>query len=305
MNHSRIKKLYLVVSLALLLTIAGFTVLNLDVLLRFVHSYQNGTLTFEKIRFDLASFDLGKKSPVIPKDQKTSAIDGMLQVYVPEGDFIMGSVHNHNFPDTPQHTVYLDAFWMDRVEVTNAMYLICLKANNCTVPVSDNIRYDNWIYRDHPIVYITWFQAKVYCEWAGRRLPTEAEWEKAARGTDGRTYPWGDAKPTPRLANFNEALIGETVSSYRYPLGASPYDVLNMAGNVREWVADWYDPDYYSYSPSANPTGPETGTERSLRSGSYNEGKGEIVSTGRLRHEPESAGLSRGFRCAQDADTGR
>ncbi|HET7144860.1 MAG TPA: formylglycine-generating enzyme family protein [Anaerolineales bacterium] len=293
------------VMLMLFILAASIVILNLDVVLRFVHSFQNGTLTEEKIRFDIASFNIGRKSPVIPVNKMTSAVDGMLQMYVPEGEFVMGMMHNHDFPDSPQHTVYLDAFWMDRVEVTNAMYLKCMQENGCTQPVSDNLNYANWIHRDHPIVYITWFQAEEYCHWAGRRLPTEAEWEKAARGTDGRRYPWGNDLPTPRLANYSDTMIGVSVSSFRYPLGASPYGVLNMSGNVREWVADWYDPDYYSYSPYANPKGPEIGMERSLRSTSYNEDGREIFLTSRLRHDPESAGLSRGFRCAEDAEAGK
>jgi formylglycine-generating enzyme required for sulfatase activity len=150
-------------------------------------------------------------------------------------------------------------------------------------------------------VYVTWFQADQYCQWNGRRLPTEAEWEKAARGTDGRSYPWGNSLPNPRLANFDLGLRGEAASAYRYPLGASPYGVLNMAGNVREWIADWFAPDYYRSSPLTNPKGPASGTERSLRSGSYNEGTKGIVVYQRYSHEPKSPGLSRGFRCAQDS----
>ena len=302
MNIFGAKKLFGAITLIVLVSITSLIILNLDVLLRFIHSYQNGTLTLEKMRFDIASFNLGKKSPVTPIDKKTSTMDGMIQVYIAEGEFRMGTVHNRKAPDSPEHVVYLDAFWMDKVEVTNAMYLKCLKDNGCTIPVSDNIYYDKWIYRDHPMVYVTWDQANAYCLWADRRLPTEAEWEKTARGTDGRMYPWGDEVPNPRLANFSDAMIEESVSSFRYPLGASPYGVLNMSGNVREWVADWFDPDYYSYSPYANPKGPATGTERSLRSASYNEDGREIIITNRLRHEPQSAGLSRGFRCAQDAD---
>lgn len=299
------KKPYVVVALIILASITSIIVLNLDVPLRFIESYKNGTLTLEKIRFDIASFDFGRKSPFTPIEKKTSATDGMIQVYVPEGEFIMGMTHNHKFPDSPEHIVYLDDFWMDKVEVTNAMYLKCLQANGCTTPVSDNVYYDNWIYRDHPIVYVTWDQANAYCQWAGRHLPTEAEWEKAARGTDGRLYPWGNEAPNPRLANFSDTMIHESVSSFRYPLGASPYGVLNMSGNVREWVTDWFDYDYYTYSPYANPKGPETGEERSLRSTSFNEDGHEIVLTSRLRHEPQSAGLSRGFRCAQDANPGK
>ncbi len=304
MYKLRIKYLYRMIGLILLFTGISAIIWNLDMALRFIHSYQNGTLTEEKIRFDIASFDLGRKSPVTPIDKKKSTMDGMVQVYVPEGEFIMGTEHNSKKPDSPKHGVYLDSFWVDSVEVTNAMYLKCIKENICTSPVSDNLYYNNWIYRDHPIVYVTWFQANDYCQWAGRRLPTEAEWEKAARGTDGRKYPWGNDQPTPRLANFSDTLISESVSSFRYPLGASPYGALNMSGNVREWIADWYDPEYYTYTPYNNPKGPDTGFERSLRSASYNEDGREIMITSRLRHEPQSAGLSRGFRCAQDASPG-
>ncbi len=305
MNIFRNKKLYVIIVSGLVLAVSAILILNLDLLLRTIHSYQNKTLTLEKIRFDIAAFDLGRKSAFTPVDKKTSTMDGMVQVFIPEGEFIMGTTHNHDFSDSPEHTVYLDAFWMDKVEVTNAMYLKCLQNGGCTTPVSDNFYYDNWIYRDHPIVYVSWGQASAYCQWADRRLPTEAEWEKSARGTDRRLYPWGGKAPNPRLANFSESLIQESVSSFRYPLGASPYGVLNMAGNVREWVADWFDPDYYSYSPYANPKGPESGTERSLRSASYNENGPEIAITNRYNHEPESAGLSRGFRCSQDADPGK
>jgi len=296
-----IKKILIRVTLIMGVIIAGFLAWNLDIVLRAWHSAQRGDLTLEMIRFELAAFDIGRPSLNLPIDFKISAIDDMPQVYVPEGVFFMGSNRNPTAKEYPMHSVYLDAFWMDKVEITNAMYLKCLRSNKCTTPSSDNIQYEKWIYRDHPIVYVTWDQAVIYCLWADRRLPTEAEWEKAARGTDGRMYPWGNDFPNPRLANFSDNLIHESVSSFRYPLGASPYGVLNMAGNVREWVADWYDPNYYVSSPSANPKGPETGFERSLRSTSYNEDGREINITTRLRHEPESAGLSRGFRCAENA----
>lgn len=294
------KKIYPAIFLSLFIFIAGISIWNLDILIRFYTAYQNSTLTMEKVRLDLAAFNFGKTSSVVSVDIKTSALDGMAQVFVPEGEFLMGKGETRKNADSPQHLVYLDAYWMDKYEISNAMYLTCLQAGECSELVSDNTTYQNWIYRNHPVTYVTWEQANAYCQWAGRRLPTEAEWEKAARGTDGRKYPWGNEAPNPRLANFDGSLIHESVSIYRYPLGASPYGVVNMSGNAREWVADWYSDDYYLVTPYANPTGAETGTERSLRSGSYNEDKNEIAATARYRHEPQSAGLSRGFRCAED-----
>jgi len=296
------KKFYITLSFFFFVFIVSFSIWNLDVLIRFYNSLQNGTLTMEKIRLDLASFNIGRRSSVIPFDIKTSELDGMTQAYVPEGEFLMGKGEVRKNDNSPQHLVYLDAFWMDKYEVSNSMYLKCLQAGACSEMVSDNTTYQNWIYRDHPVTYVTWEQANAYCQWAGRRLPTEAEWEKAARGTDGRKYPWGNEAANARLANFDGSMIQEAVSVYRYPLGASPYGVLNMSGNAREWIADWYGEDYYLITPYANPTGPETGTERSLRSGSYNEDKNEIAITSRYRHEPQSAGLSRGFRCAEDGN---
>lgn len=278
------------------------SIFNLDMLIRLYNSYQNDRLTVEQVRFDIASFNIGRKSPATPVAVKISPLDGMAQVFVPEGEFLMGRGSGGGGVHSPQHIVYLDSFWIDKYEVSNAMYLKCMWAGVCTELVSDNLVYKNWVYRNHPVTYVVWEQAQVYCEWAGRRLPTEAEWEKAARGTDGRLYPWGNEPPNPRLANFNGSLIHEAVSIYRYPLGASPYGALNMSGNAREWVADWYDPGYYLVSPYANPQGPDDGEERSLRSGSYNEDWREVSIIRRYRHQPQSAGLSRGFRCAQDAD---
>jgi eukaryotic-like serine/threonine-protein kinase len=296
-----IKKVFVCTLVTSSAIFAWFLVWNLDIGLRIWQAGQDGKLTTELLRYELASFDIGRPSPIVPVDTKTSKIDGMPQVYVPEGTFMMGSNKNPDAKEYPEHDVYLDSYWMDKVEVTNAMYLKCLQAKSCTSPVSDNIYYNKWVYRDYPIVYVTWGQSNTYCQWAGRRLPTEAEWEKAARGTDSRIYTWGNERANPRLANFDESLIGKSLPAYRYPLGASPYGILNMSGNVREWVADWFDNKYYEISPKVNPKGPETGTERSLRGGAYDANLDNITTFHRFRHEPDSAGLSRGFRCAESA----
>jgi formylglycine-generating enzyme required for sulfatase activity len=277
-----------------ILALIGILVWNLDIVLREWRAIQQGSFTFQRLRFDIASLDIGYHSSVVPVATKISPRDGMTQLFVPVGEFEIGNEGNK---------AYLDAFWIDQVEVTNAMYEKCVDEDACGLPViSSNPYYGKWVYRDYPVVYVDWFQANQYCEWVGRKLPTEAQWEKAARGTDGRKYPWGNSQPTPRLVNYRGSLIGEPVSSFRYPLGKSPYGALNMAGNVREWVADWFDPIYYQVMPYMNPTGPASGTERSLRSGAYDGDAKEITTNFRFRHDPHSAGLSRGFRCAENGD---
>ncbi len=198
-----------------------------------------------------------------------SPVDGMMMVFVPEGTFTMGSNVGNN--EKPAHIVYLDSFWIDQTEVTNAMYAKCVQAGNCQLPVSNSsigVReyYNNPQYADYPVVNIRWDDAKTYCNKAGRRLPTEAEWEKAARGTDGREYPWGNTSPNHRLANYGSYSPAEVGS---YPDGASPYGVFDMAGNVEEWVADWYSSTYYTVSPTRNPTGPVSSQGHVVRGSSF------------------------------------
>lgn len=292
--------IFLILSGILALT-AAVVVFNFDVFIRLSNAYKTGALSEEKIRYEIAAYDLSDWARVEPIARKTSPVDGMAQVYVPAGEFLMGKFGEPDV-DSPERRITLDAFWIDRVEISNQMYQSCEDAGICSPPfLEENPYYGRWAYRDLPVVFVNWHQAAEYCEWAGRRLPTEAEWEKAARGADGRLHPWGNNAPTPRLANYAESLIGEPVSVYRYPSGASPYGALNMAGNVREWVADWFDKNYYLHSPVNNPMGPETGIERSLRSGAYDADPNEIFTMSRYKHEPQSAGLSRGFRCAESA----
>ena len=189
--------------------------------------------------------------------------DGAEMVYVPAGEFLMGSEDAvANSDEAPEHTVYLDAYWIYKNEVTNAQYRQCIEDGVCSGYLS---RYTE---SEYPAIYISWYDANDYCQWVGGRLPTEAEWEKAARGEDGRTYPWGEAEANCTLVQFH-GCSGGTVPVGSSPAGASPYGALDMAGNVWEWVADWYDADYYLKSPLQNPTGPASGTYRVIRGVSW------------------------------------
>lgn len=196
-----------------------------------------------------------------PEAIKISAKDGMTQIYIPAGSFMMGGMDVYRENDEiPPHKVFLDAFWIDQVEVTNGMYGLCVQSGECRPPIeirSDNREeyFGNPEFQDYPVVNVTWFDANAYCVWAERRLPTEAEWEYAARGNDKRNFPWGDEPPNEYTANFIN-LIGDTSRVGSYPEGASLFGVLDMAGNVSEWVYDFYRMDYYAKSPSENPTGP-------------------------------------------------
>ena len=193
-------------------------------------------------------------------NEQVSAVDGMPQIHIPAGIFHMGGMDVRRAPnEVPDHDVELDAFWMDQLEVTNAMYGLCVQAGGCTLPQSLKSQrraeyFDNPEFKDYPVIYVTWGQAKTYCEWAGRHLPTEAEWERAGRGNDFRTFPWGEDKADGTLANFN-MLVGDTSRVGSFPAGASPFGVLDMAGNVAEWVNDFYSGDYTN-AITLNPVGP-------------------------------------------------
>jgi len=229
-----------------------------------------------------------------------SPIDGAEMVYVSAGEFLMGSeklMAKRN--EGPEHTVYLDAFYIDKYEVTNAQYRKCGEAGACNTP-SDTTYYDNADYAQHPVVYVNWYQAEAYCQWASKRLPTEAEWEKAARGTDGRTYPWGEGIDCDH-AQYSQC-GGRTVPVGSKPKGASPYGALDMAGNVWEWVADWYDSDYYSQSPGRNPLGPDSGESRVMRGGPRGGDPGVVRITDRYRDAPYSQNIGVGFRCARGSE---
>jgi eukaryotic-like serine/threonine-protein kinase len=248
----------------------------------------------------------------------------MEMVYVPAGPFIMGSKEDDSkayASEKPAHEVYLDAFWIDRTEVTNGQYARCVDTGVCEHPTAFGVEktdsvtrdwyYSNPAYDDYPVINVNWNAARVYCEWAGRRLPTEAEWEKAARGTDQRWFPWGNKNVRGSYLNLADRGTGyehsynlvddgydDTSPAGNYPAGASPYGAYDMAGNVWEWTADWYSRSYYRESPYENPTGPETGALKVLRGGSYNNGNWAIRPTTRSYLGPIYAYAYIGFRCA-------
>ena len=225
-------------------------------------------------------------------DTVVNPADNALYVYIPAGDFTMGSSSGDQ-SEQPVHAVTLDGFWIGQTEVTNAQYARCVEANICTP--ANNTRWNDPAYADHPVANVDWEQANQYAAWAGGRLSTEAEWEKAARGTDQRSYPWGDQVADQQRLNYN-FVHGDTTPVGQYADGASFYGVLDMAGNVEEWVADWYAADYYASSPGQNPPGPAAGSQRVVRGGSFNSNGFDVRATARDRAFPNVDYPSVGFR---------
>jgi formylglycine-generating enzyme required for sulfatase activity len=270
---------------------------------------------------DSELIDTPDTSDTLATSPKISPKDGMTQLFIPAGLVKMGGMDILMENDElPAHSVTLDAFWIDQVEVTNGMYALCADSGGCRLPVkfhSDNRDeyFGNPEFRDYPVVYVSWYDANAYCEWAGRRLPTEAEWERAARSDDMRNYPWGNEPPNGENSNSTN-IVGDTTRVGSYALGASPFGALDMGGNVWEWVADFYQPKYYAESPSANPAGPDSGGLnhlRVIRGGSYQDNLFDLRTSNRgyeigpdptkLPNEDARYGRSSvklGFRCAAD-----
>jgi formylglycine-generating enzyme required for sulfatase activity len=255
------------------------------------------------------------KSTVTPKpilgigSTQVSEKDGMVMAYIPAGEFIMGS-DNGRSNEKPVHQVYLDAYWIDQTEVTNSMYALCVTDGLCIPPrenksYSRENYYSNPEFDNYPVIYMSWNDAQAYCEWAGRRLPSEAEWEKAAswneKTQEKYVYPFSivpDAV-TCAMANYwgkDGGCVGDTIAVASYERGKSPYGVYDMAGNVWELVADWYSDTYYADSPRSNPLGPNNGQFRVQRGGSWLFNAQFLVTTGRGQG---GGGIDIGFRCAQ------
>lgn len=240
-------------------------------------------------------------------------------VRVPEGWFLMGSNKKEDryayLPETPQHRVFLDAFEIDRYEVTTVQFLKFVLATDRS-PLID-WRYDGGNFQEtmanHPVMHVSWYDAEAYCAWAGKRLPTEAEWEKAARGDDGRIYPWGNQAAGLSRSNFGRTglsgpvrdrperllLYPPIISVDKYDNAVSPYGLFQMSGNVAEWVADWYDKDYYKTAPDRNPKGPEKGTQKSFRGGGWIDSTPSVRVAQRNGTEPHTKMNWLGFRCAK------
>jgi formylglycine-generating enzyme required for sulfatase activity len=204
--------------------------------------------------------------------------------------------------ERPRHPVVLDAYAMDVHEVTVGHYSTFLKKTRRTPPLFwDTL--DLHEHADRPVIGVNWDDAAAYCRWAGKRLPTEAEWEHAARGTDERRYPWGNQAPTPEFANYGIGArfsYGQTLMPVgHYEKGKSPYGMYNMAGNAWEWVHDWYGTNYYEVSDKQNPRGPEEGQFKVLRGGSWSELPKYLLTYGRFKLPPNTRNSYIGFRCAK------
>ncbi len=260
--------------------------------------------------------------------------DGMKLFFVPAGEFTMGSDADDALAECqkirsncerswftqeePPHSVHVDAFWIDKTEVTVRMYGLCVDAGVCREPTNTNSYtqysyYGNSAFDNYPVIYVDWNMAKAYCEWVDRRLPTEAEWEKAARSTNANIYPWGNTFDGS-LVNFCDRNCpldwanntfddghADVAPVGSYPSGKSVYGALDMAGNVWEWVNDWYSVTYYSSSAASNPSGPASGEYRALRSGGWNNFESTARSSDRESFLPTDAFDYIGFRCAMSA----
>ena len=250
--------------------------------------------------------------------------DGSMMVYVPAGEFTMGSPEGEGDDDEhPQHSVYVSGFWIDQTEVTNEQYRKCVQDEACRAPAAYDWGEPTYSYwstysdsskADHPVVSVSWQDAKAYCEWADKGLPTEAEWEKAARGTDRRKYPWGNSFDGSKLNFCEDAHCGSahndssaddgyqrTAPVGSYAAGASPYGSLDMAGNVWEWCQDWYDGGYYARSPGRDPQGPNSGVLRVVRGGSSSDNEKDTRATNRHWSDIVGRHDNVGFRCVSSA----
>lgn len=259
--------------------------------------------------------------PFAVKDRLLAASEAKM-VLIPDGEFIMGSDDDDKEAsdnEKPLHKIILSSYYIDQYEVTNFAYKRCVDAGVCSLPTQSDSPslysnpelpiissyYSNPEFNDYPVMYVNWSMANIYCTWRDARLPTEAEWEKAARGTNGYTYPWGNVGFDCSLANYfaQTPCVGNTTKVGSYESGKSPYGVYDMIGNVYEWVNDWYGETYYQNSPLINPLGIDSGNYRVLRGGLAGRGDGipdNARSASRNWLPPNYAFALIGFRCARN-----
>jgi len=249
--------------------------------------------------------DTSTPEPLLPE---ITDAKGAEMILIPAGSFTMGSEAGEA-DERPIHVIGMDDYYLDKYEVTNAQYKECVDALVCDLPASTRL-YTDARFSDHPVVFVSWDMAVTFCEWRGARLPTEAEWEKAARGVALLSYPWGndfdgtllnycDLNCTYAGADrgFNDR-YATTAPVGSYENGVSPYGIYDLAGNAMEWVSDWYSENYYNDSPQTNPPGPNGGTYRVLRGGSWLDTKDNVRSFKRIDLDPNNSYNYIGFRCA-------
>ncbi len=263
-----------------------------------------GVMPFNNLATTLAAD--GQPHEIIGKDRAP-------MIVIPEGPFPMGvpkAARDGGVDERPNHEVFVNTFYIDKFEVTNGRYLRFVTKTGHRTPQhpsdpSKGIWKGNVMpesVTDLPVINVDWNDARAYCAWAEKRLPTEAEWEKAAKGPNDWRFPWGNIEPTQEHANFNQTWRGEAtlVQVGIYEKGKSPYGVYDVAGNVWEWVDDWYDAQYYQKSPSRNPQGPKTGTYKTIRSSGWQGETPQVRIFTRIKSLPTDRNNSTGFRCAAD-----
>ncbi|HSN99359.1 MAG TPA: SUMF1/EgtB/PvdO family nonheme iron enzyme [Candidatus Nanopelagicales bacterium] len=257
----------------------------------------------ERLEVVLAEHDLPSPTSLQDQPQVLRGQHGEEMVLIPSGPFLMGQ---------NRRKVHLDAYYIDRTPVTNRQFKLFIETTGYAPEDQNAARFLFQLRRgelpkgleDHPVVFVSWDDARAYAAWAGKRLPTEAEWEKAARGTDGRRYPWGRAEPTPARANYDSRPQKGTTPVGAYPEGASPYGILDLAGNVWEWCDDYDDPEFYADGPVRNPRNtraPVAGGRLVMRGGSFMFGAQSLRAYARTSFDARYRFADGGFRCARSA----
>ena len=290
-----------------------------------VRASETPTVAFTKVPTATLPPTVTATEEIRPVDTRINLIDQAEMVFVPAGEFLMGSDAGTDpyfwGAEGPSHRVYMDGYWIYRYEVTNAMYQACVSAGSCPLPAGFDSRtrkdyYKDSDYANYPVIHVNYVDALSYCRWTKGQLPTEAEWEKAGRGDqDDRLFPWGWEPATESHANFCDRNCSESMRDSdkddgyadtapigSYPNGMSPYGVYDMAGNVWEWVMDYFNAGYYQVSPEKNPVGPQSSLHRVIRGGGWNNPSAGVRVVQREGVRPQQDLDTLGFRCVIEAE---